>query len=321
MYSTSQLKSFLAFLSPTSLSLYRDSYTAESKPIFIGGCGRSGTTLLRIVLGVHSQFYAGPELNIHTNLIHNLEDKYPYVPKKAYLLYDKKKIKQLSEEFDISQSDIRHIRNSTSCLAGFINLFMNRVAKTHDKPRWIEKTPKNVTILPFLFEYFPKARFIHVIRDGRDVACSLRHHPKYKRVNGEKVRTHKNRLIRNCTDRWINDVSAGLEYRDDPRYYEVRYEHFVRAPKDTLSNLLDFLEVSFEEKLLSHHEHADDEPAFFLPSQNAVEPINDSSVGRWKTDLSQKEAQTVERKAGDLLRRLRYTEDKSWVSEVQGNNG
>lgn len=292
-------------------------WTSQTPGIWIGGCGRSGTTLLRVMLGAHSALYAGPELNVHTNLLSQLKDA-PQFLRRAYLLYDAKTVADLTSKFDVPGDTIRHMRDESRSFPEFVDRFLNEAARMHGKMRWVEKTPKNVAHLAYLFEHFPESKFIHVIRDGRDVACSLRRHPEYVMRGGELVKTNISRPIGGCIRRWVRDVTAGRAFRDDRRYLEVRYGDLLEQPEEQLRRVCAFLDIPFEEGMLSYHESDSykEKAAHFKPSERALKPIDAGSQGRWVRDLSHKDALIVEKEGGSLLRELGYTKDASWTQEI-----
>lgn len=243
-----------------------------TRPIIIGGCGRSGTTLLRVMLDCHAEVMCGPESSILTG---------DYSLRRVASYYDERPMRLAVERQILPPRQ-------------FVSSFFHRQARKAGKSRWAEKTPSNVRHLPRIFGMFPEAQFVHVIRDGRDVACSLRNHPP-----GET------NPITVCIARWIVDVHAGLRWRDDPRYTEVYYEDLVDDPERELRRLLGFLDVPWDAAVLRHSER-DHDVTRFAAAANAAEPISDASVGRWRRDLPARELQAVEAVAADLLSDLGY---------------
>jgi len=143
---------------------YDGDYVSREPPIVVGGCARSGTTLMRVMLDTHPNIYCGPESSLFTPI----------------RIKTRRRIRELSWKFDVSARDIERLLGASRCLSEFIEKFFNHLTSVHGKSRWGEKTPTNVLHLDYIFRHFPRAKFIHMIRDGRDVACSLRHFPKRK---------------------------------------------------------------------------------------------------------------------------------------------
>lgn len=294
-----QAASTRAFVLPDAVKLSGKKCVVKDPVVFIGGCGRSGTTLLRVMLNAHSGLYAGPEFNVHVNLLDRLHDKFRWLPKKAYLLYDQRIVETVADKFSLSTDLVKQFRKESSCLPTFMHRVLSAAA---GDALWVEKTPKNATILPYLFSHFPNMKFIHVIRDGRDVACSLRNHPRYMYEDGKKIETNINKPISKCISRWVHDVRAARKWKDDARYMEIRYRDLVEKPEEVLGRVCDFLGIPFEEGMLSYYEEKQD-ASHFLPSKNATKPLTKAPIGRWKEDLSLEERKVVERMGGCAVAR------------------
>jgi hypothetical protein len=221
---------------------------------------------------------------------------------------------ELARRFDFPQDRISELKEQCSSLAEFTDRFLAEYAGATGKRRWAEKTPKNVAVLDYIFAHFPKAQFVHVIRDGRDVVCSLRRHPQYKLVNGQMTKCHTDNPIRICIERWVRDVRAGLAYRDDPRYCEVRYEDLVSDTEQTLRRLLAFLGEPWDEKVMAFHtvKSASRDVEKFPHNPEATQPLSSSSIGRWRVGLTRTEAAFFKALAGTLLCQLGYAADDRW---------
>ncbi len=272
-------------------AFYRGIDSHPSDAVFILGCGRSGTTLLRAMLSRHPRLWGGPESWIFVQ---------PIEPK------------TLAWKFGVDESAVRALLASSPTAVQFAGKFFDQCAHTAGKERWIEKTPRHVQCLAYLLSSFPRARFIHMIRDGRDVACSLRNHPKAAIRGNRVIPLQTNNPIQKCIRRWVDDTSAGLTYRGHPRLSEVRYEELALNPEPVVRRVCTFLGEDFTEKLLAT------EPTDTAKTQGdrarspsnimSFDSVTTSSIGRWKKDLSSSELATVMRIGGPLLEALGYAE-------------
>ncbi|MEM8961411.1 MAG: sulfotransferase [Acidobacteriota bacterium] len=268
-------------------------HKSEAQPIVIGGCGRSGTTLVRVILDSHSELLCGPETNLLV---------------KPLWVHHRPAIERLSERFAIPIVDIEAILRLTTSHADFVTCFFARAAQRVGKSRWADKTPANIRHLDWLFAHFPEARFVHVIRDGRDVVCSLRTHPRHKVVDGELIPLDTDNPIEECVARWVGDVELGLAWRDDPRVLELRYEDLVADPDTTIRALCADLDLPFEDAML-HHEQIGGrsrDVEHFPQNPEAQSAISGKRVERWRTDLTAEQLAYVLREAGPLLDKLGY---------------
>lgn len=277
---------------------YSGEYVSSDTPIIIGGCARSGTTLIRVMLDTHPKIYCGPESNL-------------FLPIR---IKTRRRLKELSWKFDIPLKEVDILLTNSSCLSEFIEKFFNKMINVHGKRRWAEKSPRNVLRLDYIFKHFPMAKFIHMIRDGRDVACSLRTFPKRKIVDGSIVPVNTNRPLDECVRRWVHDVKIGRKYENDPRYIEVKYEDLILNTRESLKKLFKILHESFDEKILKYHEVKSNTRDIMKFPQNieATRPLNSGSIGRWKNELNKKELKLFKKLGGDLLIKTGYEKDKNW---------
>ncbi len=312
-FTISKISSFSAFLTSESLPVDHATWRSNTPAIFIGGCGRSGTTLLRVMLNSHPEVYAGPEMNTHVNLLERL-DRYPFLPRRAYLLHDHDELMRLARRFELTFEKVMQCRVEAACLADFLDRLLREASRSHGAPRWAEKTPKNCTILPFLSRYFPQMHFVHVIRDGRDVVISLRHHPRFRE---DGTPTNITRPISECLARWLGDTQAALAFRNEPWYHEVRYEELLERPEEVLTKLCADIGLQFDTSMLTY-DTSEKRPdtAHFLPSANATQALDRSRTGRWRSELSTEDARYIAREGGALLRELGYAQDDTWVGEI-----
>jgi protein-tyrosine sulfotransferase len=264
--------------------------------VFIGGCGRSGTTLVREVLSRHPAIACGPESHILSGFVHP---------------------RRLAEAWRLPHASVMEMVAQSRSVVRFAEAFFRSYAQRQGKARWADKSPGNVRYLPRILSRFPKARFIHVVRDGRDVACSLRNHPRQKIVDGVVVPQDTSLPIDACAKRWLTDTSAGLAFKDHPRCYELRYEAFTADPARECRRLCTFLGEEFHPAMLecSADPARDREPGRWLNNENAREAVAASRAGRWRRDLSLDERRVVSRLAGELLVSLGYAKDQGWVGE------
>ena len=160
---------------------------------------------------------------------------------------------------------------------------------------------------------WPDARVIHVLRDGRDVVCSMREHPDRRWVDGHWVKELDPRPIEEYARRWVADTAAGMRWRGDPRYLEVRYEDLVREPADTLARVLAFLDEPFDPALLEvDPAAAGGRPDAAIGRPDAAGAITTTSMGRWRRDLGDHDREVVRRIAGPRLVELGYAPDIAW---------
>ncbi len=250
--------------------------------VVIGGSPRSGTTLLRSILGRHGMVFSGPETTV---FLHRISSP-----------------AELGDRLGIPAPVIKEFQIASRSQMEFIERCASAVLKRAGKPVWAEKTPHNVLRFGFIRRRFPHARLVHVVRDGRDVVCSLRRQP-FSKV--EHAAPDSAAAARYCALQWRRSVRAGRRFRNDPAYHEVRYEDLVRDPEPVLRALLNFLGIAWDDRLLAPGP-PDGKPDPFEP--RASEEIFAGSIERWRQDLSDQDRDSIRPLIGPLLTELGYCE-------------
>jgi hypothetical protein len=260
-------------------------YVSEKPIVLIGGAERSGTTLLRASIDSHPDIAIGPE---------------------SWLFVYRPDLQFLAEEYEIPVDNLQALMTQASGLPQFIEIFADQYCQQTGKRVWGEKSPHNVFRLPYIWKHFPNARFVHIIRDGRDVACSLRNHPRHIRIGQKYYPTNKSRPIEECIEKWVQAVSAGIRHRGDPRYLEVRYEDLVADYSDLTRKIIEHFGLEWREELLRRQEIQQAKQASEIVNPEVRGPLYTHAVARWKKDLSEAELSVIERKAGPLLKSMGY---------------
>lgn len=273
--------------------------------VVVGGAARSGTTLLRGTLGRHPLIVSLPETTVFLRRITSAQ--------------------HLGQRLRWNPVLIEQWQARSRSQVEFIERFHRAVLAESGRPIWLEKTPANVFRFGFVRRGFPRARLVHVIRDGRDVVCSLRWKP-WAKIHRDIPRAAPE-AARRCGMLWAASVRAGLARRHDKAYFELRYEDLVNDPEAVLRRLLDFLGIPWNSKLLAAahgggqrpHAFSDDWPddvrESFERDQIAADgEVFRDSVGRWRDELSDADTAALQPIIGDLLIELGYESDRAWAS-------
>lgn len=266
--------------------------TSTFDPVVIGGCPRSGTTLFRSVLGTHPDIVC-PEKEFNLLLMsHN-----PRIIHQTFN-FSKEKINSLIQE----NSD--YVLLAESILKTYKNRKESNLIGI--------KHPFHIAIIDNIFKCFPRTKFIHVIRDGRDTVCSLRTHPKRKIVNGKIIPLKTHNQIDWCIRRWVASINQGKKWRGNNNYLELKYEDLVYDMIPSMRRVFNFLNLDMisKERILSFYKN---ENAIKHPQNIEVgKSVYGKSIGRWKNDLSEREIKIFKRMAGDLLIDLGYEDEYNW---------
>ena len=260
-------------------------FVSQERHIVMGGAPRSGTTLLRRLFDRHPEVCSGAETKLFVPAAFNLD--------------------WLAEAYGIPSADLDSWRASSASQGAFIDAFADRVKHDAGKDRWAEKTPMNIRNLDWIMPRWPNASIVHIIRDGRDVVCSMRQHPDWRWVDGSWQKVLVPRSIETYARRWLADTATGMAWRDDPRYVEVRYEDLVADPAGVLRGICDGIGVVVDAGWLADVGRAAD-TATMSSRPDYEGAISAVSVGRWRGDLSSAEQDEIDRLCRPRLVELGY---------------
>lgn len=287
-------------------SVLRD---ASDRPVLVGGCPRSGTTLLAMMLHAHPMLAMPPE----TRFVMETFD-------------------QRSRFGDLSRAEARRevgdwiattrgtrikrlglprervveaVVAAPATIGSLSGAVLAEFAAEHGKSRWGDKRPKHVQRLPQLLALFPDAQFVHVIRDPRGSVASM------KRLGwwGGGVAE--------ATQRWRRAIESGIKARDRYRadqYLEVRYEDLVADPASELARVCDFLAVDFSAAMLQQQENA-----YLVPQayhERVARPVDTAARDAWRGQLTPDDVGLVQHLVGDLMPAVGYDLDEHGAAPV-----
>ncbi len=284
---------------------------------FIVGVGRSGTTLLRLMLDAHPELAIPPETHFVPPLLESFE-RLRVSPEGAMEVV-RDSPNSGWEDLGLTEAEIlerlRSLKPFNSPDA--VRAFYLAYASGHGKPRFGDKTPRYVTRMKRIAAALPEAHFIHVIRDGRDVLLSLN-----RRL--VELRDSEPVPVERFARRWRRRVGNARRAALGNRYMEVRYEDLVTTTEATLRRICERIELSFEPAMLAYHEHA----AERLEEMNrdrdrdgrrtvsgaermtaharTAAPPSAERVYAWRQEMSSADRRQFEAVAGDLLAELGY---------------
>ena len=240
----------------------------NNKIIFVCGALRSGTTLLHLMLNSHPNIKNPGEFDFLFDMISENGD-FPDIHSYHNFL------------------ETHRIFNSTSLI---INKQLSYKELIYSFIHQLQSDNKNVLALnihrnfdriPYLF---PTTRYIHLIRDPRDVARS-------------SIGMGWSGNVFHGVDHWIDSENSWKKLQKNiapKQYYTLKFEDLILAPKKTLHKLCAFMEVDYSNNMMNY----DNTSTYSKPDPALVE--------QWKTKLSKKEIQLVEYKAQNLLQGAGY---------------
>ena len=232
---------------------------SPKEPIFIVGCGHSGTSILLSILSYHPDIYG--------------------IPNETYMFMEAPLNYVMIEEYFEK--------------AGTMRL--------------LEKTPKHVTKIDLITRVFPKAKIIVMIRDGRDVACSLK---------------NRSGSFEDGIDRWVNDNMAWLSFKDRKNIHSVKLEDLVSNKEQVINQVFKFLDIKPSKDIFDYHT----EKREFFNSNWNTEKITEHTINRndqvnsplkkdtsrWKDEMTPEEKELFKLKGNHLLVKFNYETSTNW---------
>jgi len=266
-------------------------------PIFVGGMFKSGTSLLRAMLGQHSAIASGLETYWFD------WDWSARESASMKVMYGR-----LAHFFDMSVAEVTGMAMGSETAEDFLETLMAEVARRQGKPRWAEKTPGNIAHADRIWAAWPDAKIVHIIRDPRDVFASL-------------VEAKKWDSPEEFADRWVSTIGRGLRLNgeinpSDKSYLAIRYEDLIGASEQTMRRVIDFIEEPWEAVVAQFTGRPEDFDKVLEATGKASttlerlkEPLSGERVGIWPQVLTQNQLMEIKRAVnargyGDIYERV-----------------
>ncbi|MBW1835562.1 MAG: sulfotransferase [Deltaproteobacteria bacterium] len=262
------------------------------EPIFIIGAARSGTTWVLDILTAHPEVTGIHESWLFTqnNGLFALFTSAHWPPKRSGLgrLLGREEL-------------IKYTRNLATQI-------MSHAIKPGHR-YLVEKSPHHLFVIPFINEIFPEAKFIHVLRDGRDVSVSVRAASKSWEPDWRKT---FGRSIKSAARAWKHAVKSSRKSGENlnNRFLEIRYEEIYKDPFDTYRRLFDFCEIPYDDGILQSAFNATDFSKNYKP--NEIGFRRKGKVGDWRTHFNLIDALIFNLEAGKMLIELGYEKNRRW---------
>jgi hypothetical protein len=269
---------------------------------FLVGFGRSGTTLLRAALDAHPEMAVPPESHFVLPMILRRRRYESPSGLRTHVFLDDlfaAHATRLAVRWGLTREDVESVFKGwpPNHLGDAIRAVYIAYARKEGKSRYGDKTPVHVLSIPLLATVFPIARFVHIIRDGRDATLSY-----LDQWWGPESVTEG-------ALRWKRAVRAGQRAGNElgsQRYIEVRYEEMVSDLEAVLRRLCPFLYLRFDTAMLRYHERAERLIAQTDRSHAGLRHPPSPGFREWRRQMSYPDLVTFEVLAGDVLSQLGY---------------
>jgi hypothetical protein len=258
-------------------------------PILIGGDGRGGTTLLTQMLDAHPDISMGPEL--HIRAVDTL-DSLAFKSNASRMGFT---VEQISTRLDAWPHPVKRFPDRCDFVESLLREKMHERGKT----RWGFKIMRDIGIANFYDKVWTSAMYIHVIRDGRDVAAS------------NLVFDWGYQSVLEAAYGWKGNIIKARHSAPKARYIEVKYEDLVRAPLYQMKELCKWLDIKFSYETTIPYKSGRDQPFFTSevthPSrQQLMDGLSAKHIGKYKNALTDKQIKTFEKVTYKMLKSFGY---------------
>lgn len=253
---------------------------------FVVGCARSGTSILGELIASH------PDIN-YIFEAHSVWEAGSSGENESHRLTEKNVTKAI-------KNDVRGWAET----------------QIRDKDTLVEKNPRNILRIPFVQEIFPSAKFVHIVRDGRDVACSMvpgcggAEWNHLKPPSWQEYFQKYSGALR-CAWAWKEIIEIGLKDLQKVDCLQIRYEDLVTSPSALAEKIFNYLNLPLHSKVDEFYDRISNNTSgdYHAKIQYQWYQNNHSvRVGRWRENLTVEEQHQIEEILHPLLVRLGYQE-------------
>lgn len=272
---------------------------ALENPIFIVGCPRSGTTLLQRMLDAHPEVAIAPETHFmqyfwnHRSSFGNLQEDENF----RHLLNQLIAIPEFGEMGINTNQFVEIAWQKERTYQSLFEQLLQEFKTIKNVSVVGEKTPNHILFLTPLKEFFPKARFINIIRDPRGVVNSWRSVP------------WSSGKITQDAQRWRGHVVQALNCPQSLQssLFTIFYETLLREPEKKLRSICHFLELEYSPIMLNYYQNSGDINLEREPwKKQSLNPIDLDRLNRWKNELSSQQIKDIEAVTWWEMKQLGY---------------
>lgn len=278
---------------------------AQNPYVFVVGCPRSGTTLLQRMLDNHPQLTVANDTHFITRAAKKVLRKNP-TPALTAELVEAVLTYRRFYRMGLDKNDVRAVARDCPSYAEFVSRLYTLRGTQQKKLLSGEKTPDYCRQIPILHGLFPNARFVHIIRDGRNTALSTLNWATASKGPGKWPLWNED-PVGTCALWWRWQAGKGQHdgnLVDKQRFYQVRYEDLVEAPELQLQAIAEFLDIPYSDSMANYHTGKTRHSPGLSAKKAWLPPVK--NLRDWRKDMSAEDTGVFEGIAGKLLRENGY---------------
>lgn len=258
-----------------------------NNPIFIVGAPRTGTTLTREILSLHSKIFLYNETHFFESVYARGKQNKNITSQKLNeaieVMINRNNLWKGTKEFchGIEKDDyLKKVQQEGVSYKNILKIFLSIQAASRNKVIWGDSTPQDILFIKEIITLFPESRIIGLIRDPRDYLASNKN---YYRKNIAHYAERYDPIINSLL--WKSYMNKLLKAKKDivvkDQIYLISYERLVDNPLQEVKALCEWLKIDFEDNMIN----VDSSNSSYLPNKNTVKGINKNSLGKWKSSL------------------------------------
>lgn len=262
--------------------------SVETFPVFIVGCVRSGTTLLRSILGSHPTMCIPRETGFFSLISSPFAQNLNIGKRDDFIKFINWYVSQRRFEYqEIDKVDFlnRLMEQTDFSFRSVLDQLMKIEMERSKKVRWGEKTPGHEFYIKLIFQLYPNAKVIYLIRDPRAVSASLKNVPWGGKFIGSHIKI------------WKESVVEAENWRNEPRVKIIRYEDLVSDVEFVMRHICSFIELPFTTQMIVKRDAYQSHEGTDWTSQyenSVAKKITTENLDKWKHELSFDEIQLIE---------------------------
>ena len=274
---------------------------------FILGNPRSGTTLLRLILNNHPLIGVPPEsgfLQWWYKKYYNWSVDDSKNETKVNLFLDDILSSKKIEDWHLNRHNLKNFiisenpKNYPEIITAIYEFYTNNKSIIGDKNNYYINHLEELNLI------FPNVKYIHLVRDGRDVACS------YKNIN--KLNPNLKYIPKVSSDivaianEWNNNIITIENFIRNHNSITIRYEDLISKPVEILKKICNFLDVEYEEGMLNYHQNNDEPISTLHWKGKTKETIDKKNKKKYLSLLSAEEINEFNKIAYNTLKKFEY---------------
>lgn len=280
------------------------------KCFFIIGVDRSGTSLLSSMLDSHSQIAVPNESHFiieYYKILKRYEPIHDAVNKRRLIvdILAQEYVRKWVPKIVVDDIDFARVQDLRTAVKSIYEAYSQKVGKKI----WGDKTPEYIRDIPILNKLFPNVKYIHIIRDGRDVSSSI-----VKMWWGAKD-------FKSAMNYWketVNLARQNLAMLPKEQVLEIRFEDLVIEPLPTLKKIVNFLDVEYEDGMLEYYKgdlgKRMGEERIKSYHKNLIKKPDPSLTYKWKNRLCKGDQAIAFEIAGNLFMNWGIRQDVDGVT-------